>query len=148
MKRILSTVVAGVVAGVFAFTGLVPASAAPGTQALHITKNCKDYHGGAGEFCTITTSNLRLIKPGSRVIYKSAAGLTSLDSDIVLRTGHGNRAFGHVVLDFVTATGTVRLNGGTGRFRHFHARVAVSYIGGPDGFDWAWDGTYHFSCRH
>jgi predicted small secreted protein len=144
MKRILSTVIAGVVAGVFAFTGLVPASAAARTRSLHITKECSQYTGAAGSFCTITTSNVRAIKPGSRVIYKSAAGATSLDTDIVLRTGHGNRAFGHVVLDFVTGTGTVRLNGGTGRFRHFHAAAAVSYIAGVD---WAWQGTYKFRCH-
>jgi hypothetical protein len=145
MKRILSMVIAASVAGAFAFTGLAPASAAARTRALHITKDCTDYHGAAGDFCTITTSNLRAIKPGSRVIYKSAAGLSSLDTDIVLRTGHGNRAFGHVVLDFATGTGTVRLNGGTGRFRHFHARAAVSHL---VDFAWAWDGTYHFGCHH
>jgi hypothetical protein len=143
MKRILSMVIAGIMAGAFAFTGLVPASAAPRTRALHITKNCSEYHGAAGEFCTITSSNVRAIKPGSRVIYKSAAGATSLDTRIVLRTGHGNRAFGHVVLDFVTMTGTVRLNGGTGRFRHFHARAAISHL---VDFDWAWEGTYNFRC--
>jgi hypothetical protein len=145
MKRSLSIVIAAIVAGVFAFTGLVPASAAPRTRALHLTKECSQYTGAAGSFCTITSSNLRAIKPGSRVIYKSAAGPTSLDTNIVLRTGHGNRAFGHVVLDFVTGTGTVRLNGGTGRFRHFHAAAAVSHL---VDFDWAWQGTYHFSCHH
>jgi hypothetical protein len=144
MNRILSTVIAGVVAGVLTFTGLVPASAAARTRALHITKECSQYTGAAGSFCTITTSNVRAIKPGSRVIYKRAAGATSLDTDIVLRTGHGNRAFGHVVLDFATGTGTVRLNGGTGRFRHFHAAAAVSYIAG---FDWVWQGTYKFRCH-
>jgi hypothetical protein len=145
MKRILSMVIAGILAGVFAFTGLAPASAASRTRALHITKECSQYTGAAGSFCTITTSNVRAIKPGSRVIYKSAAGATALDTRIVVRTGHGNRAFGHVVLDFVTMTGTVRLNGGTGRFRHFHARAAVSHL---VDFDWAWEGTYHVSCHH
>jgi len=145
MKRSLSMVIAGIVAGVFAFTGLVPASAATHTRPLHITKNCKDYQGAAGDFCTITTSNVKAIKPGSRVFYKSAASATSLDTNLVIRTGHGNRTFGHVVLDRTTGTGTVRLNGGTGKFRHFHAVAAVSYI---SGFDFAWDGTYHFRCGH
>ena len=145
MKRILNMVIAAVVAGVFVFTGLAPASASSRTGVLQITKECSQYTGAAGSFCTITTSNLRAIKPGSRVVYLSAAGATSLDTDIVLRTGHGNRAFGHVVLDFATGTGTVTLNGGTGRFRHFHARAAVSYL---SGVDWAWQGTYTFSCHH
>jgi hypothetical protein len=142
MKCILNMVIAGIVAGVFAFTGLAPASASPRTGALHVTKECSQFTGAAGSFCTITTSNLRAIKPGSRVIYTSAAGSAGLDTDIVLDTGPGNHAFGHVVLDFATGTGTVRLNGGTGRFRHFHARAAVSHTGG---FDWAWQGTYSFS---
>lgn len=142
MKRILSIVITAILAGVFAFAGLAPASASPRTGALHITKECSQYFGNPGEFCTITTSNLKMIKPGSRVIYTSAAGATGLDTNIVLDTGHGNKALGHVVLDFTTGTGTVTLNGGTGKFRHFHARAAVSHTGG---FDWAWNGTYHFN---
>jgi len=58
--------------------------------------------------------NLKAIKPGSRVIYAKAAGATGLDTNIVLDTGSGNQAFGHVILDFASGTGTVTLNGGTG----------------------------------
>jgi hypothetical protein len=144
MKRILSIIIAGILAGVFAFTGLAPASASAlhRTGSLHLTKECSQFHGQAGGFCTITTSNLKIIKPGSRVIYLKAAGLTGLDTNIVLDTGHGNKAFGHVVLDFSTGTGRVTLNGGTGKFEHFHARAAVTFIAGVD---WAWNGTYHFN---
>ena len=145
MKRILSIVITGILAGVFAFTGLAPASASPRTRALHITKECSQYFGNPGEFCTITTSNLKMIKPGSRVIYTSAAGATGLDTNIVLDTGHGNKAFGHVVLDFATGTGTVTLNGGTGKFEDFQARAAVTFIGDNTHTDWDWDGTYHFN---
>jgi len=147
MKRILSIVITAILAGVFAFAGLAPASASPRTGALHVTKECSQYFGNPGEFCTITSSNLKAIKPGSRVIYTSAAGATGLDTDIVLATGpgNGNRAFGHVVLDFVTGTGTVTFYGGTGQFRHFHAIAAVSFIGDSTHPDWAWEGTYSFS---
>jgi hypothetical protein len=134
-------VIAGSVAGVLTFTGLVPASASPRSGAFRITKECHEYHGAAGEFCTITSSDLKGVDPGSRVVYTSAAGATSLNTDVVLWTGPGNRAFGHVVLDFTTGTGTVTLDGGTGRFRHVHAVAAVSHI---DGFDWAWDGIFGF----
>jgi len=144
MKRILSIVITGILAGVFAFAGLAPASASPRTGALHITKECSQYFGVPGQFCTITSSNLKMIKPGSRVIYLKAADFTigQLDTDIVLDTGPGNKAFGHVKLDLADGTGTVTFNGGTGQFRHFHASADVSYTGG---YDWAWEGTYSFS---
>jgi hypothetical protein len=37
-----------------------------------------------GGFCTITESNLEQIKVGSTVVYQQAAGLTSLDSDVII----------------------------------------------------------------
>ena len=107
-------------------------------------KNCGDYHGLAGEFCTITSSTLKEIERGSKVTYATGAGATSLESDLVLDPpGPGNNtASGHVVLDFVTLSGVVTFSGGTGKFMRFHARVDVSHLGGND---WAWDGTYSFS---
>jgi hypothetical protein len=47
--------------------------------------------------------------------------------------------------DFATRTGAVTLNGGTGHFRHFHAKAAVSNTGGVN---WAWNGTYRFGSDH
>jgi hypothetical protein len=145
MKRILSIVITAILAGAFAFAGLAPASASasPRTRALHITKECSQFQGQAGQFCTITSSNLRAIPVGSRVFYLAPVFTTAgLDTDIVLYTGPGNSAFGHVTLALPKGPGTVTLNGGTGKFRHFHARVTVSFI---SGVNWAWDGTYHFS---
>lgn len=142
MKRILSIVITGILTGAFAFAGLAPASATPRTGDLNITKECSEFTAQAGSFCTITSSNLKTIPIGSRVIYTSAAGATSLDTDIVLYTGPGNSAFGHVFLNLATGTGTVTLDGGTGQFRHFHASAVVSYTSGDN---WAWDGTYSFS---
>ncbi len=112
--------------------------------ALHVTKECSEYTGLAGSFCTITSSNVKQIGVGSRVVYAKAAGATSLDADVILYPpgGGNNTAFGHVVLDFVNARGTATFSGGTGKFTGFHASVAVSYLGGPN---WAWDGTYSFS---
>jgi hypothetical protein len=112
---------------------------------LLVTKECSEYFGQAGDFCTILSSNLKQIEVGSRVIYATAAGATSLDSDLILDPpGPGNNmAFGHVVLDFATLSGVVTFSGGTGKFSKFQARVAVSlYQGGPN---WLWDGTYSFS---
>jgi hypothetical protein len=145
MKRILSIVITAILAGAFAFTGLAPASASSEKGALHLTKECSQYDYSAGSFCTIETSNLAMIPKGSQVIYLEAAGSSGLDTDIVLDAGGGNIATGHVVLDFGTMTGTVTFNGGTGQFRHFHAKAAVSFIGDADNNVWAWDGTYHFN---
>jgi len=112
--------------------------------ALHVTKECSQYTRLAGGFCTITSSNLKAIKVGTRVVYAIASGPTVLNSDVVLDPpGPGNNtAFGHVVLDLVARQGLVTISGGTGKFTWLEASVVVSHLGGPN---WAWDGTYSFS---
>jgi hypothetical protein len=113
---------------------------------LHVTKNCRDYTGAAGSFCTITTSNLNAIKPGTKVVYASAAGVPTaglLNSDLVLDGPGNNTAYGHVVLHLSTMTGVVTLSGGTGEFSHLHAGpIAVACPVLPD---CSWDGPYSFS---
>lgn len=125
--------------------GSLPASS-PRSGALHVTKECSAYTGLAGSYCTITSSNLKQIEVGSRVVYASAAGAISLDSDVTLDPpGPGNNtAFGHCTLEFATGVGLCTFSGGTGKFTWFDARVVVSYLGGPN---WAWDGTYSFGPR-
>jgi len=134
------------------------AAAAPGTVALsvlessprsgdlHLTKECPEYTGLAGSFCTITASNLKEIEVGTRVVYASAASATALDSDVVLDApGPGNNAaFGHVHLDRTTRTGVLTLSGGTGKFTWFHASVDISFVATRV---WHLDGTYSFSPR-
>jgi hypothetical protein len=125
---------------------LAPAVAAssPRSGQLHVTKECSQFTGLPGGFCTITSSNINAIKVGSRVVYASAPGATTLDSDItIVRRGHST-AYGHVFLDFATGTGTVTLSGGAGEFRGFSATAIVTFTGGPN---WAWDGTYSFGRR-
>ena len=112
--------------------------------ALHVTKECSLYTGLAGQYCTITSSNLKQIAVGTRVIYRKAAGPAVLDTDVILQPpGRGkNVAFGHVVLDLVNARGVVTLSGGTGEFRGIRARADITHLIGNN---WAWDGTYSFS---
>jgi len=112
--------------------------------ALHVTKECSQYTRLAGGFCTITSSNFKAIKVGTRVIYAVASGPTVLDRDVTLDPpGPGNSvAFGHVVLDLASGQGVVTISGGTGKFTWFHASVVVSRLIRPN---WAWDGTYSFS---
>jgi hypothetical protein len=117
MKKLL--VLAAAVALFLPLAALSASS--PRSGDLHVTKECSAYTFAAGSYCTITWSNLNAIDAGAKVIYASAAGATSLNSDIVLYAGPGNSAFGHVTLDFVTLSGVVTLSGGTGRFSGFHA---------------------------
>lgn len=138
--------VAGFVALVLSLSPGGASAASARSGDLHVTKECSAYTGAAGDFCTITSSNLKAIAVGSRVVYTSAADLVTLtvDSDVVLHAGPGNTAFGHCTASLVTGLGTCTFSGGTGKFTWFHARVDVSPLGGPS---FAWDGTYSFSPR-
>ena len=147
IKAVFALLLAAVAAGAFA----VPSSAAntgpsPRSGAPHVTKECSQYSLAAGSFCTITSSNLSAVKPGSRVVYASAAGDPTpgvLDSDLVIDGPGGNTAFGHVVLDLPTLTGVVTFSGGTGAFIHFRAGpIAVACPAFPD---CSWDGPYSVS---
>ena len=81
---------------------------------LHVTKECSEYTGEAGSFCTIASSNFDAIPVGSKVVYAEAMATGGLDTDIAVNTPNGDTAYGHVVLDGATMTGTVTLAGGTG----------------------------------
>jgi len=136
-----------VAAAVLSLAALAPAVAAtPRSGDIHITKECSEFQGAAGEHCTITTSNVPAIPVGTQVIYLSAlaAPYTTLDTNIVLDPpGPGNnRAFGHVHLDLGTGSGLVTFSGGTGVFTWFHGSADVWYLGGVD---WGWGGTYSFA---
>ena len=109
---------------------------------LHVTKECSAYKGLAGDFCTITSSNLEEIEVGSRVVYAQAGGAGSLDTDVVLDAGSGNTAAGHVVLDLAAGSGVATFSGGTGKFTGFQAHVDVS---ADSAGLWHWEGTYSFS---
>jgi hypothetical protein len=113
-------------------------------KALHVTKECSAYQGLAGQYCTITSSNVKQIVVGTKVIYKKAAGASGLDSDVILQPPGRDKsvAFGHVVLDLVNARGVVTLSGGTGQFRGIRAHADITHLTGNN---WAWDGTYRFS---
>ena len=108
---------------------------------LHVTKECSQDLGRAGDFCTITSSNLAEIKVGSRVYYDQAFGIPTglLDSNVVLDAGNGDRAVGRCTLDSATGLGLCTFSDGTGQFAGFHARVDVDCRSGC-----RWDGTYSF----
>jgi hypothetical protein len=130
----------------FAAVLLGPSAAAadsPRSGALHVTKECSEFHGQPGGFCTITSSNLKAIDAGSKVIYVDGGSAAGLDTDVVLYTGPGNSAYGHVILSAASLSGVVTFSGGTGQFRGFEARVDVTYNATTN--LWYWDGTYSFN---
>jgi hypothetical protein len=117
--------------------------------ALHVTKECSQYTGKAGGYCTITSSNLAAIKVGSQIIYEadqtanSAAGF--LSTDVFLDAGAGNMAVGHCTVDAANF-GLCTFSDGTGQFTGFQARVAVSgFSTSPSEVNYHWDGTYSFT---
>jgi hypothetical protein len=145
MKRALAFVAAITVAGTVVAAG--SASATGRGDTLRVTKECSEYDGTVGSFCTITSSNLRAIEPGMRVVYLAPLSPDGhLDSDVVLSSGHGGGALGHVVLDLSTRQGRVTFSAGTGRFAGFHARARVTFDA-ETGL-WQWDGTYSFRRGH
>lgn len=139
-----------VAAALLSLAALAPSvtAASPRSGALHVTKECSAYTGAAGDYCTITSSNLAGIEVGSRVIYLEPLAFPVLDTDIVLDPpGPGNNmAFGHVHLDLLTGAGVATFAGGTGKFTWFHASVAVT-PNTAEPYGWAWEGTYSFSPR-
>ena len=143
MKRTLALGVA-IATAVFGVTA-GSATATPRSGELHVKKECSQYTGAPGSFCTITSSSLKTIDAGSKVIYAQPAGAAGLDTDIVVYAGPGNSAYGHVTLSFATLSGVVTFSGGTGQFRHFQARADVTYD--PVTGLWSWDGTYSFDPR-
>lgn len=128
---------------------VVSVSASEGNgRKLVVTKECGDYDGTAGAFCTITASNLPAIKAGSIVFYGQAQGIPAglLDSNVVLDAGEGNRAVGRCTLDLVTGLGLCTFSDGTGEFAGFSARVNVSAMD-AQGLNWLWEGTYRVHPR-
>jgi hypothetical protein len=118
------------------------ASDSPRGRPLHVTKNCGHYNGTVGSFCTIASSNIAAIEQGMNVVYlASMPPNLVLDSDLVLSSGNGGAAVGHVVLDLSTKTGRVTFSAGSGTFRHFRADVVVSQDP-KDPEVWHWDGRY------
>ena len=51
---------------------------------LIAVKNCEGYTGLAGQSCTLTSTNLKQIPAGTKVVYASGLGAGVLESDITL----------------------------------------------------------------
>jgi hypothetical protein len=112
-------------------------------KAFHATKDCSGSTGLAGAFCTVRSSNVKAVKPGSKIFYLQAASKTALDSDIALYVGPGSVATGHCFLRFTTGIGLCTMANGTGTLAGFYARVRVTPDSSIPGL-YHWDGTYGF----
>jgi hypothetical protein len=136
------------VAGLVTLTLLLgPASvSASGGRSLHVRKDCSQFTGLPGSFCTVTASNVAAIPVGSKVFYDQAAGIPAglLDSNIVLDAGNGNRAVGRCTLDLATGLALCLFFDGTGDLAGFHARINGS-PGVPPDSSYHWDGRYGFA---
>jgi hypothetical protein len=112
--------------------------------SLHVTKDCPEYTGLAGDHCTIASSDLAEIAVSSKIYYDQAAGIPAglLDSNVVLDAGSGDRAVDRCTLDGSTGLGLCTFSNGLGRLAGFTAEVKVSSLGGTL---WAFDGTYRFN---
>jgi predicted ester cyclase len=109
---------------------------------LHLTKECSEYTGEAGSFCTVTSSNVDAIPIGSVIVYAEADTADGgSDTDLVINTPNGDTAYGHVVLDGPTQTGTVTLTGGTGQLANLAADLVVAPLAAPS---YSWDGPYSY----
>ena len=137
MKR---GVIAALIAGLGIALFSLPAFSVDGT--LHVTKECSEYTGEAGSFCTITASNCDAIPIGSKIVYaKADTADGGSDTDIVINTPNGDTAYGHVVLDGATQTGTVTLKGGTGQLAKLAGDLVVAPLAAPN---YSWDGPYSY----
>jgi hypothetical protein len=145
-KRVLMLVLVPPVAIALLSVGVASATESFGRRGLvRITKECTQYTGAAGAFCTITSSNIAAIPVGSRVLYSQAAGVPAnmLDSNVVLDAGNGNRAVGRCTLDMLTGTGLCTFSDGVGRLAGFQARVDVTPPAAGS-VDWSWRGIFGF----
>jgi hypothetical protein len=130
----------GVLTGPSAAAADSSLSASARSGDIRVEKECSQFESGA--FCTITSSNVKAVEIGSKILYLQPAGVgTPAGSDVVLDVpGPGNnKAYGNCSL----AVGVCTFSGGTGKFTHFSASVDVSYLGGVN---WGWAGTYSFKA--
>lgn len=116
---------------------------------LHVIKNCDNYTGQAGSYCTIASSNVTEVA-GATVFYDQAFGVPNpnppngmLDSNVLLYAGTGDWAVGRCTLDGNTNLGLCTFSDGVGKLSGFHARLTVAPASGNNNY--SWDGPYYFA---
>jgi hypothetical protein len=123
---------------------------------LHITKNCSNFTGLAGTYCTVTSSNLPEIPANSTVVLYTQGATAApessgiaFDSNAVLFVGFGNWAVGRCTLDsrqYAGNYGLCTFSDGVGALTGFTARVNVTpFENTANDVNYHWDGTYSFN---
>jgi hypothetical protein len=127
-------------------TGATPALAFSAQNGqVHITKLCPAYTGAAGDHCTIATSDVTVLPPGTTVYYNQAFGIPAgnLDSNVMLYVSSGDWAVGRCTVEGATGHGLCTVSDGVGPLAGFSARINV-VIDPVTGITY-WDGTYSFN---
>ncbi len=132
----------------------VSSLAAPGPETsassdrsgtLDVIKECSQFFSEG--FCTITSSNVKAIEVGTRVVYDDLAAVGMAGGSAVTLElpgpGNNNDVFGRCELSETVQLCT--FSGGTGKFTHFQATAHVSYLGGAD---YGWQGPYSFTPKN
>lgn len=114
---------------------------------LVVAKECSGFVNDP-PYCQITSSSLKQIAAGSKIIYLDPEGLFAARGGAVVLDPPGrgnNKAFGTC---FLADPGAMHceFSGGTGVFTWFHAHVVVTVTdkGEPTEL-WHWNGEYSFS---
>lgn len=139
-------VVAGtIVALTAALTISVPSVLASTRHTLTIVKDCSaTMTGKAGEYCTITSSNVPAIPKGTRVVYSGPVlgSAVFLSSNVTIQVSAANTATGYCMVDLHTGVGMCTFWKGTGTLAGFHAVIHGSY---ESATAYHWDGFYYSS---
>ena len=142
MMRTLALALAIAVAGIAATLASARLTEHSGT--LKVYKECSEYTGLAGSFCTIKSSNVKEIKAGSKVFYLQPKSLTS--NVILDPPGPGSdKAFGKCSLN-KAGNGKCVFTRGTGILAGFHADLRVTHLGDASASPfYYWEGPYSLS---
>jgi hypothetical protein len=139
-------------AGLLIIGGIGAAAEDSENGQLHIVKDCGTFRPIPGSaYCTIITSDLAELPPGTRIYYDQLTGNPTagaagfLDSNVFVYISESQWAVGRCTVPNDNGPGLCTLSDGIGPLAGFSARIAVTYKPGGDGAIYAWDGTYSFN---
>jgi hypothetical protein len=131
-----------VVAALLAVSGCAASSAAAAHKPFHLDKTCVKDVG-----CTIVSSDLDAIPPGTLITYTLIGDGSTLQKNATFATKNGSASgfcdFNH---DGKPLAAQCTFLSGTGGLTGFHLVADVTRTGDPKSPDavWHWDGTYWF----
>ena len=114
---------------IISFAALAPfrrLASSPRSGILHLTKECSQYTGEAGSFCTITSSNLNAIPVGTKDVAVDAAGADG-SLDLTWSSTPGVPTRHSVISSFAGHAKSARSpsTAGQAQFKKFHANLVL-----------------------